>query len=317
MPYLAEWALCKLGIGEIFENSERILIEKTEKDKMKKLAITMALVFITGFLTPLGLSPFTYMFKVIGGYSSEIILELQKQKITETKELLIIIASFAGIMSLSKVKAKFTDICLIAGLIIMSTLAVRNMFIALVVVAFPITSLITEFIRTMNKEELCEKINRNINKNYALLLIILLACVGFAVYNYRNIYKENYVESSSYPVDAAHYIKDHIDLSEMRLYNHFNFGSYLEFKGIPTFIDSRSEIYCEEFNNVQILKDFAHFDIDLTIEPEEMVEKYGFTHFIFTSNSANADKMKKRISFREIYDDGNFIIFEVKNMQQK
>ena len=311
MPYIAEWVLGKLGVDEIFEKTDRLEFNIIEADRIKKLLITMGFVILTGFITPLGLSPFTYMFKVIGGYSSEIILELQKQKITETKELLIIITCVAGILSLSKTKIKFTDICLVVGLIIMSTLAVRNMYIALVVVAFPITGLISSFLKTLNKEEMYNKICSNINRNYGLLLIILLVSIAFSVYNYKDIYKEPYVDESSYPVEASQYIINHMDLSKIKLYNHFNFGSYLEYKGIPTFIDSRSEIYCEEFNNVEILKDFAYFDIDLLITPEEMVEKYGITHFMFTENSANASNMSKSEKYKRIYDDGKFIIFEV------
>ena len=311
IPYIAEWVLVKLDIHNIFEKTGKIELEKREEIAIKKLFITMGIVILTGFLTPLGLSPFTYMFKVIGGYSSEIILELQKQKIAETQELLIIVVCVTGILSVTKTKIKFTDVCLIIGLIVMSTMAVRNMYIALVVIAFPVANLITNYIATFEKEKIYEKICNYINGNYAVLLIVLIISVGFSVYNYKDVYKENYVDENSYPVGASEYILNHIDLSNMKLYNHFNFGSYLEYKGIPTFIDSRSEVYCEEFNNVEILKDFAHFDIDLTISPEEMVDKYGFTHFIFTENSANANNMKNNSNYKLIYDDGKFVIYEV------
>ena len=59
---------------------------------------------------------------------------------------------------------------------------------------------------------------------------------------------DDYVETKVYPVDATEYILNNLEVNDMRIYNSFNFGSYLEFKGIPVFIDSRSGIYTEEFN---------------------------------------------------------------------
>jgi len=312
-PYILEWILNKINIHSVMEKTGKLELVDRDNKTMKLFFATIGIVLLTGLCTPLKLSPYTYMFKVIGGFSSEIILELQKQKIAETKELLTIIIGVLGILSITKTKIKFTDVCLVVGLIIMSTLAVRNMFIALVVLASPIASLITSYIQTFNKQEIFDKIDAKLNNNYFILVIILLVCTAISINNYRNIYKEEYVDELSYPVEASDYILNNIDIENMRLYNHFNFGSYLEFRGIPTFIDSRSEVYCEEFNNVLILKDFAYFDLDLTITPEEMVEKYGITHFIFTANNANASNMKYNDKYSLIYDDDKFVIFEVKN----
>jgi hypothetical protein len=133
----------------------------------------------------------------------------------------------------------------------------------------------------------------------------------FGINNYQNVYQEQYVEETGYPIEASDYIINNIDMSKMRLYNHFNFGSYLEYRGIPTFMDSRSEVYCEEFNNVQILKDFAKFDLDLEISADDMVEKYGITHFIFMTGNSNIGKMRGNSKYNIIYDDGKFVIFEV------
>ncbi len=312
MPYILEWILNKIKVHNVVEKTEKFVLEERSKESMKLLFITMGIVLLTGFCTPLKLSPFTYMFKVMGGYSSKIILELQKQKIHDSKELLTVITIVLGVLSITKTKIKFTDACLVIGLVIMSTLAVRNLFIALVVLAFPIASLITSYIEAYNKQELFDKLDNKLNSSYGLLAIILLVCIALSIDNYRYIYKESYVDEKAYPVGASEFILNNIDMKEMRLYNHFNFGSYMEFKGIPTFMDSRSEVYCEEFNNVQILKDFGRFDLEVSMTPEEMIEKYGITHFIFTENNSNGLKMRTNDSkYNKIYDDGNFVIFEV------
>ena len=311
LPYVAEWILNKIRIHYVVEETGKIQLEQRDSKIMKLFFATMGIVLITGFLTPLKLSPFTYMFKVIGGFSSKIILELQPLTITKKFELFMIVIGVLGILSITKTKIKFTDVCLIVGLMIMSKLAVRNMYIAFAVLAFPVTSLITQYLREYNKKELFDKVDEKINKNVFLLIIILLACVVVSITNYRKVYLEPYVDTYGYPVEASQFIKENIDMENMKLYNHFNFGSYLELQGIPTFIDSRSEIYCKEFNDVHILEDFSAFDLDLKLTPEEMVEKYGFTHFIFQVRNQNVNRMKNNDKYNLIYDDNKFAIFEV------
>ena len=41
---------------------------------------------------------------------------------------------------------------------------------------------------------------------------------------------------------------DMFDIKNMRIFNEYNFGSQLLFRGIPVFIDSRCDLYSPEFN---------------------------------------------------------------------
>ena len=40
-------------------------------------------------------------------------------------------------------------------------------------------------------------------------------------------------------------------MSSMRLFNEYNYGSYLLYEGIPVFIDSRADLYAPEFNGTR------------------------------------------------------------------
>ena len=67
--------------------------------------------------------------------------------------------------------------------------------------------------------------------------------------------------------DATEYIIDNIDVSKMKIYNHFNFGSYLELNGIKVFLDSINE-----------LKAFNEEDLDdLTVSQLDTFLEEGFT----------------------------------------
>lgn len=69
---------------------------------------------------------------------------------------------------------------------------------------------------------------------------------------------DSYVDDKSYPVSASNYIINDlipkVGVEKLRLYNEYNYGSYLLFRGIPVFIDSRADLYAPEFNGKRIQK---------------------------------------------------------------
>lgn len=310
-PYILEWILNKIKIKTVLEENGKLELEQREKNTMKLFFITMAIVFITGFLTPLKLTPFTYMFQVMGGFSSKIINELQPIRITAKPELFVTIIGVLGILSITKTKIKLTDVCLMVGVIIMARFAYRNMPIAVLILAYPTAQLITRYIQSYNKERVFNRLDEKLNKSIPMLIIIFLGCLVLSITNYKNVYKEPLIDEKTYPVGASKYIKENVDLDKAKIYNHFNFGSYMELQGIPTFIDSRSEVYCREFGGGDILEDFADFDIYGTMTAEEMIEKYGITHFVFMNNNSNAHNMRNNDRYKMIYEDGKFVVFEV------
>lgn len=131
---------------------------------------------------------------------------------------------------------------------------------------------------------------------------------------YRKI-NDDYINSSSYPVEAADYIlseaeKGNIDLSTMKLYNDYNYGSYLLFRGIPVFIDSRADLYSPEFNEgVNVFKDYLDIS-GISTWYENKFEEYGITHAIMYSNSKLKMLLSKDENYKELYKDDHFIIYE-------
>ena len=83
-----------------------------------------------------------------------------------------------------------------------------------------------------------------------------------AILEIRPKVNDKFVKESSYPVDAATYITENLDLKSIRLFNGYNYGSYLIFRRIPVFIDSRADLYAPEFNKIKDSQD------------EELAKKY-------------------------------------------
>ena len=100
----------------------------------------------------------------------------------------------------------------------------------------------------------------------------------------------------------------------------WNYGSYLLFKGIPVFIDSRADLYAPEFNTKSghakdgndIFMDFINSS-NISSYYGDIFEKYNITHVMVYKNSKISMLIKKADSekYNEIYSDDNFVIYEI------
>ena len=96
----------------------------------------------------------------------------------------------------------------------------------------------------------------------------------------------------------------------MRIYNEYNFGSYLLLNDIPVFIDSRADLYAPEFNpGCTVFDDFINTS-SVDIYPEETFEKYNITHIILENNGAINTIVSGSHDYNVLYTDDYFTIYE-------
>ena len=148
-----------------------------------------------------------------------------------------------------------------------------------------------------------------------LVLLFILVFFHFAKPKIRT----DYINESEYPVQAAEWMVNNLDLENIKPFNDYNFGSYLVLKGIPVFIDSRCDLYSPEFNGNpdegKEGKDIFTDALDISsisVDHNKKFKEYGVTHVISYENSklcmimdAETDK------YRNIYKDDHFKIYEV------
>ena len=147
------------------------------------------------------------------------------------------------------------------------------------------------------------------------IIIITIAMLGLSYHFGKDKLDDSYIDESTYPVQAADFILENIDLGTTRFYNEYNYGSYLLFKGIPVFIDSRADLYAPEFSGKEedIFSDF----IDTSSIGKfygDTFEKYDITHVITYKNSKMNMLMTKikGQNYEELYQDDYFVIYEIK-----
>ena len=125
-----------------------------------------------------------------------------------------------------------------------------------------------------------------------------------------------FVDESTYPVQASTWMLEHLDVNNIRIYNEYNYGSYLLFRGIPVFIDSRCDLYSPEFNANEDYTEGRDIFSDalniagISVDYRSKFKEYGVTHVIAYSNSKLVMLLKEDKNYNRVYEDDHFSIFE-------
>ena len=181
------------------------------------------------------------------------------------------------------------------------------------IICLPIfVRLITAFLNKYDKKAISTS-TKILASAFGIINTIAIVLI-FSMFMYNDKSKHDYVSESSYPVQAAEWILENLDVNEIKLYNEYNFGSYLLHKEIPVFVDSRADLYLPEFNkDVYIFRDFLNISSLALMDMDGIFEKYGFTHFIVNSKAKLMIYLNaKPDEYNKIYSDDYFCIYERK-----
>lgn len=304
LPYIAEFILSKFNLK--FNKDSKILIEN---GNLKILIILFVAGIFLGLCAPTGTSMYTDMFKAMKGISTNFIEELQPTNLLDTYYFSILIIITIAIISFTRTKVKLSDCLFILGFGMMTISTKRCIFFFYLISSICIFRIINSFLDEYNvKFNLPNKKIRLII--YCMFSIILLS---FSIERFTVQANSDYVNSREYPVEASNWILDNLDITNMRLYNHFNFGSYLEFRGIKVFIDSRSGLYTPEFNKgCMVLVDYINMK-EGNVSYKEIFEKYNITHAILYNEEFLNQYIVYDNEWELLYKDSTFSLYEKVN----
>ena len=124
------------------------------------------------------------------------------------------------------------------------------------------------------------------------------------------------VSEKTYPIEATEFIKNNLDVNLIRLFNEYNFGSYLLFSDIPVFIDSRADVYDPKFNGWEddIFRDFINLT-NACNDYEEKFEHYGITHLLIYKDSTLDKVLRLDTNYNELYKDEEFVLYQKLNVK--
>lgn len=292
------------------ENRKHPYKIKIERNKnIKYLILVMLIAALLGLCTPLGKTPYTYLIDTMQGNTTKNINEHLPLTLIDQKDILGLLIIVIALLMLTDIKIKLRDLFMFGGLVIL-TLMSRRQISMLILIGMPIyCKLILAFLKKYKCMQDVKQILKEMTGLYGFcitLCIFIIVCT--------NIYKpkldDKYVDESSYPVQACDYILENLDISNMRIYNEYNYGSYMLYMGIPVFIDSRADLYTPEFNSgCTVFDDFLNIS-NIGTYYENKFEEYNITHVICFKNAKLNMFLSRNYEYKELYSDDRFVIYE-------
>ena len=320
LPYIVEYIMAVFEehiakkYGREVKQGEKVLI--TKQKGVKTLMVVLIISILAGFLTPLGTTPYTYLLKTMAGNTTQNINEHQPLVLISNTDLICAIIIILGLLIFTNAKIKLSDLLMLCGLTFLMFYSKRQSTMWVIIGSVIINRLIYYWMIQYSADFDAQMLKKLMTKFGVVTLTILMLIVS--LYFIKPKINTEYISSSTYPVEMSEFIinyfkEQNIDLSEVRLYNEYNYGSYLLFKGIPVFIDSRADLYSPEFNKgVDVFTDFIESS-NLNVYFEDIFEKYDITHVILYRNS----KMNMIIenahldNYKLIKKDKYFVFYEV------
>lgn len=292
------------------ETEEPYKIRMKLNKNVKWLILVMIICGLTGLVTPLGTTPYTYLIKTMEGNTVSNINEHLPLTLINNIPVMCTIVIILSLLIFTKTKIRLTDLFMLGGLTYLMFSSRRQSTMFVLIGSIILNRMITDAIKIYSKENLNYMLKQTIGIMGALI-------VGIGIYyglKFIDDKKYNsYVNKSSYPVEAADWILENLDVNNIKLFNEYNYGSYLLYKGIPVFIDSRADLYAPEFNGKKdIFMDFINTS-NLGKYYGKTFEEYGITHVILYKNA----KVRMIIdetepeNYNKIYSDNNFVIYEI------
>jgi len=312
LPYLAEFVLSfivskiKLKKHNKFTTflKNKFVLDKNKN--IKWLFVTMLVSSLTGLLTPIGDTPYTYMINMMMSDAQEYVQEHQMITWINSPFTIIIAGETLFLSLISKVKLR--DFFMICGLALMSVISVRHIALLALIGTICFARLFSMFFENY-KFDIDDKIIKFINKkSVAVTSFVVVIVISSLLLSYQ--LNEKFVDDEMYPVEAVKYIKENINIDEMRIFNEYNFGSYLLHHDIPVFIDSRADLYTSEFSDFEydIFDDFRYSPTKY----QEVFDFYDITHILIYKDKDNAiyRVINGDDKFNILYEDEFFIFYE-------
>ena len=227
----------------------------------------------------------------------------------ETETALAIIITVLAILIFTDTKIRLKDFFMLGGLILLALMSRRQLSMLTLLGVYSINGLICDLFNKYDPEGTA-KFMKSITSGFGAVITILLVIL-ISVVEYKPKIGAKYISESSYPVKAVEWLKENVNTEEMRLYNEYNYGSYILMQDVKVFIDSRADLYTPEFNgneNLDIFTDAVQ-TAGVSKYYEDTFNKYDITHLLIPTNGKSNMFISKDENYEELYKDDHFVIY--------
>ena len=304
LPYLFEYLVAI--INDKIKNKPRLEIfnnrlELTKNPHIKTLFLIFIISLVLGLLTPIGDVPYTYFIKIAKGDTMEYIEEHKPLILVQNLFVIGYLVILLVPLIFTKVKVRLSDLAMMGGLLLMSFLSLRHVAFLGVIGMFYLCRLISNI----------GKINGTKSLDFDLpwygIVIVTITIIGTSIFVYNINFKGELIDENVYPVKMVDYMEKNLDMKQIKLYNEYDFGSYLIYRDIPVFIDSRSDLYTKPFNHKT---DIFNECMKITENYGRIFNKYKITHILIYKDTELNQILAASSNYELVHKEGRFTLYK-------
>jgi hypothetical protein len=283
--------------------------------RIGRLLLIMVLSFLLVPLNPNTFQMWAYPFQTVGiGVLQDFIAEWRSPNFHELHFhpfIWLLLASLT-VLGLSKKRADFTDLTLVALFTYMTLLAARNIALFALVVGPVIirygTPVIVDWKARVLKREPAEAPPKQETRplfiaiNW-LLLLLVIAAAQIRISGPVSAKAKEAAQAESLPVAAVNYLKETEPPGP--LFNNYNWGGFIvwELPQYPVFVDGRTDLYGDELLREYLAATFANSGW------RETLDKYGINLVFVESAAPLARDLRLEPGWEQVYRDDMASIF--------
>ena len=158
--------------------SKTYKLELAKQENIKWLILVFVICIFTGFLTPIKLTPYTYLIKTTEGNTTQNINEHLPLTLIKNEDMIVIVVLIFGVLIFSKSKITLRDFFMIMGLIALSFISQRQVSMLVLIGNFILARMLCNVLQNI-KNSFNIKNDVNTDKGFLCVKwIVVSSCIG-------------------------------------------------------------------------------------------------------------------------------------------
>ena len=257
------------------------IFSNSKEYEIKPILVTMLFMILTGLINPYGINNLLYVFNSYGqNILEKTIKELQPLSFSSLfgKIHIFIILIIYILYFKSRKKIPIRYLLLLFGTTYLAFDTLRGVSLFIIGSFFPLVYLYKDIP------------NIDISKYIPKIIKVLITIILFIISLIIIFIPRNYYPDAKEPID---YLVNNYIISDIKLYTSFSDGSYTVYKGIKCSMDPRAEVFLKKNNHkFDIYKEYNDLQSG-TINYEDYLKKYNFTHLLINKKDYLYRKLEK------------------------
>lgn len=209
------------------------------KKELLYLAVSLLAVVIAGFVNPYGSGAMLYGVNSYGiSLINIMVAEMMPAAITEPFGKFIFAVILLTWMIYLKRGIKLRHVFLCLGMTYLALSANRSLFLFLILATFPLAACWQSFKLDFSVNQVTQK-----QKIFRVVMVSAILLVGGRTIYQHYTADDNYQENLEPKYPAVDYLLTLAAPEDIRLWNSYDSGGYVEFRGIKAYLDPRAEVF--------------------------------------------------------------------------